>query len=111
MCMHSGVAPVFDIVNASSNQRWHYYIDLCVAFNADEVSHEITEFAESLRFFKTQFGKPVAEHRNAVIHIYKGLLNKGNEFVPLLSVHDLPDPVPHWLVFVDLLLRQRRVVG
>jgi hypothetical protein len=111
MNAHSGIAAFFDIVDASCQQRRHHYVDLCVIFDVDEVSHEIAEFAESLGFFEAQFGEPVTEHRYAVIHINEGLLNKSDKFVPLLSVHDLPDPVPYWLGFVDLLLRQQRLVG
>lgn len=102
--VHPRCCVFLDIIDASAQQRRGHYIEFCIALHKSEVAHEITEFAHSLCFFKTHPREPVAEHRNCIIHIHKCFFDEGYKFIPLLTMHDLPDSVPHRLIFIDLLL-------
>lgn len=93
---------VFDEVNAARGEWWHNNIDLSISFNIGEIANEISELAEGLCFFETNLAKPGAEHADGIVYIGTECFNVVNKFIPLLSMHYLPDPVPNCIVLVDL---------
>ena len=95
------------VINASWNSRRDQNVKLCVPLYKSEISHEITKFAESLCLLKAQPCEPIAEHINSVVDIGKVLFNKVSNLIPLLPVHNLSNPMPERLVFINLLKRNR----
>jgi hypothetical protein len=92
---------ILDKIDASRQQWRHHDVNLRVSLHVGQIPHEIAKLAAGLGLLKTQLSKPRAKHANGEIHIRTDSLDVLNEFVPLLSLHNLPYSVSVLLVLVD----------
>lgn len=102
---HKGFIPTNKVDRTRGKGR-HDYVDLGIPANVGQISHEISKFAESLRFFKPKLAEPGAEHADCEIHIRANGLDIVNQFVPLLTVHYLTNAGSNCLIFFELLQSQ-----
>lgn len=86
---------MLDEVHTACGEWRHYNINLRISFNKSEVADEVSELAEGLSLFEADLAKPGAEHADGVVHVRAQCFYVVDKFIPLLSVHDLPDSVAH----------------
>ena len=93
-------------VDRTRGKGRHDYVDLGIPSNVGQISHEISKFAESLRFFKPQLAKPSAEHADCKIYVRTNGLDIVDQLVPLLTVHYLTNAGSNCFIFFELFQSQ-----
>lgn len=92
---------VFDEVHTTGSEWRHYNIDLSISFDKREVADKVSELAEGLCLFESDLAKPGAKHADSVVHVRTQCFYEVDKFIPLLSMHNFPDSVPHCIILVD----------